>query len=360
MAVCLGALSCQTMGGTEDSRSFRPTDATTDPMIDAMADTDGAEITTDASDAGIVADGGGTLVLVEAGSISPGNVSVAVDETSLFWTDWAGDRVMRTPLAGGPAEVVASSGTPGPWGIVVDATYAYWFSGRGQRVLRCPKGATGCTPTVISAPATPSQIAIDGNDVYWWASGDVVACSIDGCRDQPTVLATGVTTSGFVAVATDGTSVYWAAGNDVGKCPVGGCGDASTILATGLVMSAPSIALDHQNVYWTEDNGRSPMGGAVFRCAIGGCDGGPDLLAGDAGDPEQLVTDGTRVFFIQDPNPPFLTGSRNPTAVVTCPIDGCGSAPTVLYADYAVWDLAINQTRVIVVSTGGIVSLPKP
>ena len=314
----------------------------------------------DAGDLGPAIDDGGTVVVAEAGPGGGFEVSaVAIDDTAIYWADYLGDRIMRSSIDGGQAQVVASSGTPGPSALVVDATYLYWVSARGQRILRCPKDATGCTPTVLEAPAGVYQIAVDPHDVYGWQAGSITACSINGCRDQPTVLATGITVIGLAAVAVDPTYVYWADGHDVAKCPLTGCGDASTILATGFNSFGPSIALDGQNVYWTSDNGGAQSGGGVFKCAIGSCSGVPDVLEGDAQAPAGLVTDGARVFFTQAHYPPFNTGNGNPRDLVSCPVSGCGAGATVLYTAYTFYDVGVGRTRLVVATEEKLLSIAK-
>ena len=361
--MCLAALGCgpgEKAGGVGASPSAPDATASSDGDGGEAGEAPDANVVADAGDAGSAANDGGIVVLAEAVLHSARISSVAVDDAFVYWADGYNNRVLRTPLGGGPAAVLASSGTPDPYGLVVDSNYLYWASGGGQRILRCPKDASDCTPTVLAAPTIPTGMAIDQHNVYWWAAGNILACSLDGCRDQFTVVASGITAVYVVALATDGTSVYWASGHDVAKCPVSGCGDASTVLATGFDMVAPSIAVDSQNVYWTDDNGGGPSAGAVLKCAVSGCGGVPDVLTGDAGNPADLVTDGARVFFTQAHDPPPSPGSGDPIDVVTCPIDECGSAPTVLYTDNPVYEIALNQTRIIVATPARIVSVPKP
>lgn len=315
----------------------------------------------DAAGLGAAIEDGGAVVIAEA---EPGVAfevsSVAVDDTAVYWADYLGDRIMRSSINGGPAQVVAGAGTPSPSALVVDATDLYWVSGRGQRILRCPKDATGCTPTVLEAPTSAIQIAVDPNDVYSWQNGSITACSINGCRDQPTVLATGATVLGFAAVAVAPTDVYWADWHDVAKCPLTGCADAATILATGFNSFGPTIALDGQNVYWTSDNGGTQSGGGVFKCALGGCGGAADVVEGDAQAPAGIVADGARVFFTQGHYPPFNTGNGNPRDLVSCPISGCGGGATVLYTAYAFYGLAVGRTRLVIATEGKLVSIAKP
>ena len=55
----------------------------------------------------------GTVVVAEAGPGGGFEVSaVAIDDTAIYWADYLGDRIMRSSIDGGQAQVVASSERP--------------------------------------------------------------------------------------------------------------------------------------------------------------------------------------------------------------------------------------------------------
>ncbi|HEY6238347.1 MAG TPA: hypothetical protein VIZ68_04090, partial [Thermoplasmata archaeon] len=49
---------------------------------------------------------------------------MVMDDANIYWTDFDGGKVMKAPLSGGPATVLAT-GQPGPCGIAVDSTTVY-------------------------------------------------------------------------------------------------------------------------------------------------------------------------------------------------------------------------------------------
>ncbi len=194
---------------------------------------------------------------------------LAVDDTTVYWTDsW--DRVMKAPLTGREAFVVAGTGTPSPAAIAVDATYVYWASTGGQRILRCPKDDCNCTPFVVAAPLGDiTEIALGAGEVYTSDpnGGRILACATSGCRNHPRVVYSGSAPSQLAVH--DGNIYFFDAPQMPGqpvqaprilKCPVNGCGNAPTVLAS--VGARTALAVDSNNVYWVAV---PPPGGRLVR-----------------------------------------------------------------------------------------------
>ena len=58
---------------------------------------------------------------------------IAVDDTSVYWTNWVSDgAVMQMPLSGGTPTTLAPAQNR-PWGVAVDATSVYWTTNTGSR-----------------------------------------------------------------------------------------------------------------------------------------------------------------------------------------------------------------------------------
>ena len=78
------------------------------------------------------------------------------------------------------------------------------------------------------------------------------------------------------------------------QCAKSDCQNTRILLASGRT-NPSGIAVDGANVYWREQN--------IYRCAIGGCDGTPTLVA-TATSPgfsydAAIAVDATRVYWTQ-------------------------------------------------------------
>jgi hypothetical protein len=237
-------------------------------------------------------------ILVKYGS--GGSGGIALDSTSIYWSNlmYQPGTIAECSLTGcmssysdtgaPPTMVIVLEAITGLGAIAVDHSKNLYFTDdniRGSLIEKCAPGAyldggalisVPCLARIVLAQQTTSpfvpRIAVDGTNVYWttWA-GTVLKCAVNGCNDQPTVLASGQ--SSPTAIAVDATSVYWTTLSavyqlpDTGalathpdgtimKCAISGCNDQPTTLASGQDIGSESdIALDSGCVYWTTLSG---------------------------------------------------------------------------------------------------------
>jgi hypothetical protein len=123
--------------------------------------------------------------------------------------------------------------------------------------------------------------------------------------------------------------------NDAGCTPTAPC-----VLATGL--NHPFIMTsDAKNVYWTEFGDDLGSGnGSVKGCPIDGCGSGPTVYATALTNPRGIAVDANNVY--------FGTASYGSVvgAVWSCPIAGCGGSPTKLTAADSPFGIAVDSMYV--------------
>jgi hypothetical protein len=114
-------------------------------------------------------------------------------------------------------------------------------------------------------------------------------------------------------------NVYFSAGDGaVYECAIGGCNNKPTQLASNT--SATAIAVDATTVYWGSDTA-----GSVVSCLITGCNGTPTTLASGQDFPLGMALDAANAYWTTAGDSDGATGT-----VMKCPKAGCNNSPTVL------------------------------
>lgn len=166
-------------------------------------------------------DGGARETTWVSGHTTP--TGIAVDGGYLYWTNASTGAVMRLSRAGGVQPVgMARNPTGYTWGIAVDDAFVYWREADPAdldgRVMKLAKGAVlGQTPVVLAEGYPGARyLALDATHVYWttflrdpqsgvYTAGRIARISKDGGPVQ--VLATSQQTPHGIAV--DDQAIYW-------------------------------------------------------------------------------------------------------------------------------------------------------
>ncbi len=217
-----------------------------------------------------------------------GPVGLALDANNVYFAVTSGNNLRSVPLGGG-ASTTLLSGLSTPTDVALDTSYVYWTQDVAMgSIMRCLK--TACVPMVV-APAQdePRHVATDGVNVYWadYVTGTVMQTPVGG--GVLTTLASGQVEPSGVAI--DAANVYFDTGDGtLRKVPIGG--GTLTTLATGLSTPA-GIVVDANNVY-------VPLKGnnTIVRVPIGG--GAPVVLASGQSTPDGIAIDGTSVYWAND------------------------------------------------------------
>ncbi len=260
---------------------------------------------------------------------------IAVDPTSVYWTNETGGTIMKSPVGGGAATTLAS-GQSGPEFIAVDATSVYWTTENGLTVAKAP--LAGGPPTTLSSGKKALGIAVSGS-VYWTTGNQVLKTPLDG--GTSTALASEPQPgycNGPQGVAVDATSVYWTnAGSCAGPLPEVCTGDVRKVSLSGGTVeiianmqgNPEAIAVDDTSVYWTNCQSNTLMSAPK--------NGGKAItLVSGQGQPQFIAVDDTSVY--------WTTGVGG--TVMKVPLGGGKSTTLVSGKQFSPLGIAVDDTSV--------------
>lgn len=226
---------------------------------------------------------------------------LAVDKTDIFWTTVQMGDAWKCSFTdcSNPFQLYCGQDTAG---ITTDGTRVYWADqasgGDSGVVVGCDVSGSN-RATIASGLAAPIGVGVGPAGLYWTNSGDGTLWSSPLDGGAAVQMGSNLGSPGFLKL--DAQRVYWASGNGVGACPLAGCGigDANIVTFGGTGPAAFDVAVDANNVYWTEfvPNGR------ILSCPLTGCGMNPTVLFQNGSKPANITVDAVAIYWTaQDPN----------------------------------------------------------
>ena len=220
--------------------------------------------------------------------------------STFFVTDPNADKVYAVAKAG-TLTWSNSLGTGNvPANITADSTWVYWGqTGSIQKALKSSGASQAALITVSSGAVLGAWFDPTSNDIYGAqsvAAGSLLQCTPAGScttvTGPPFALAT--------AVIVHGSTIYFSAGGTSPNFTDGGMYSAPvsaptsvTPIATGPSYArALSITADSNNLYFA-----SVQSGNVYECALSGCPSGPTEIGPAQGEAEGMANDSKYVYW---------------------------------------------------------------
>ena len=296
--------------------------------------------------------------------------------------------------------IVEPSSEPGVVAIVhervvrlaIDDERLYWVGARGfvpggptpKNVLRsCKKRDCSATLVTYTEDVTGyGNFAVRGGQAYWDSNPGLLACPIAGCNGPPRTVATEgdfkfaafdddrvysllansiaswsllqpgppqpiAPTAGFrFAIALQGAYAFWLA-TDGDETQVWRARKDSSLAVEVIASDVRHAGRNHFGfitdstyVYWTN----STLVGSINRCPLAGCTGASETVLGQVRAPQQLLLDGSTLYYVYDAGDYQFT-------LASCALPACISPRTVLKNLNAPAALAVDDQYLYLATT---------
>ena len=247
-------------------------------------------------------------------SITPFPRYLALDSTSLYWTDDGPDSannglIAKVPRDGGVSETIVSD-IASPFSLGADSQRVYWTNGTG--IFGVP--IDGGQPDRVASAEAAEQLIVEASDAYWINSDLNAIRHLD--LTDPNAVPTSVATTKFVSsFALDSTNVYWLDFDNL-EARVMSVGKDGVVMPSLYTYSMngvsprASIAVDDSGVYWTAES-------SVMHINLDGSQ--PKPLADHNTNLATLVLTDTQVYWTSDATIEASGGAEVTRAIRTTP-----------------------------------------
>jgi hypothetical protein len=261
---------------------------------------------------------------------------IAVDSAFVYWCtfDQTMGTIAKVPIAGGNITTLATL-QGGPRGIALDTstspTTVYWVNYYEKTVKKVSSNG-GAVATLATGTSFPRSLTVTPTTVYWTnINGAVMKVPVGG--GAATTIASSIAPTTGIVVS--GLNVYWTAKASVWKQPL--AGGATTQIYTGMgVGDLEDIVSDGTNVYFTETSSSQILSTGV--------NGGAVTVLANANTPNGIALDGTNLYWADNGN----NGGIEKLATMG------GAMTTIAPAQPAALSVAVDASSVYWIGNGQI------